>query len=353
MSRRRLLVVTSVHRPDDPRIRDKLIGTLSAEWDVHYATRTPGPSDSDGLEWIPLRGGRLRRSLRALGMIPARRWDLVAIHDPELLVAGWIRSLLGRPALFDLHENLPAQLRTREATPSWLRPLLAAAARAALRLTERWLSITLAEEGYQQLFRRPHAVIANFLPLRMPEPHPASHPPFFAYLGDVTELRGAFLALEAAAGAGHSLVMVGRITPDDLASRLVRRAVELGVDLELVGQLPHRGALDRIAGATAGLSPLSDIGNYRHSLPTKVPEYLAMGLAVIASDLPGTRQPTGDLDGILFVSPDDPAAWREAGAELAADGAIRDRATAQVADVRRRFAWPREEVLIVYRKAVR
>lgn len=352
MSRRRLLVVTSVHRPDDPRIRVKLIETLAAEWEIHYATKTPCPGDLTEIEWLPLAGGRARRWLAALRLIPRKRWDLVAIHDPELLTAGWLRAMLGRPTLFDLHENLPAQLRTRRSTPAWLRPALALAAGAALRVTERLMTVTLAEEGYQSLFRRPHPVIANHLPGWLPEPRAVGQPPYLAYLGDVTELRGAFLALEAAAGAGHRLVMVGGVSPSSLTPRLLRRAEELGVEVELTGQLPHRGALDRVAGATAGLSPLLDIDNYRDSLPTKVPEYLALGLPVIASDLPGTRQPTSGLDGIVFVPAGDAVAWREAGAKVGADHGLRQRVAEQIDEVKRRFAWPAEEVLIVYRRAL-
>lgn len=344
-------MVSSVHRPDDPRIREKLIDTLGGEWEIHYATQTPGPSDPSGLKWIPLPGGRWRRWLGAWSLIPSARWDLVAVHDPELLPAAWVRSMLGRASLFDLHENLPAQLRARSNTPSWLRPILAVVAGAALRLTERLMAVTLAEAGYRELFSRPHAVIANHLLPWLPEPQPPAEPPYLAYLGDVTEPRGAFLALEAAAGAGQGLVMVGRVSPPDLGPRLLRRAARMGVSVELTGQLAHREALDRIAAASAGLSPLLDIGNYRHSLPTKIPEYLGIGLPVVASDLPGTRQPLNGLEGVLFVPPGDPVAWREAGARVAATASLRAGATAQVEAVRRRFVWPAEEVLIVYRTA--
>ena len=41
MSRGHLLVVTTVHTPDDARIRAKLIPTLAEEWDVTFATKRP------------------------------------------------------------------------------------------------------------------------------------------------------------------------------------------------------------------------------------------------------------------------------------------------------------------------
>ncbi|HEX2154262.1 MAG TPA: glycosyltransferase [Acidimicrobiia bacterium] len=353
MSRPRLLVVTSVHHPDDARIRSKLINTLAAEWDVTYAAPEPGPRNPAGLEWVPLTGGRLDRLIQAVRLMGRDSWDLVALHDPELLVGGLPRSRRGEATLFDLHENLPAQLRTRERTPPFLRRPLAAVAGWALHLAENSMAITLAEPGYQELFRTEHPIIANYLPASLPDPRPAASPPFMAYLGDVTVVRGAFLAIEAAAGAGHSLVMVGRVVPGTLAEPLARRADELGVELELVGPLPHAEALERVAAASVGLSPLEDIGNYRHSLPTKVPEYLALGLPVITSDLPGTREPIADLDGVTFVNPGDVPGWREAGRSVAEDLTIRERTMRQVDLVRERFTWPGEDVLAVYREAAR
>ena len=160
----RLLVVTTVHHPDDPRIRSKLIPTLAQEWEITYATQSPGPSDRDGITVVELAGGRLGRLLAAGRLLVEKRWDLVALHDPDLLPLGLVRSLLGRPTLFDLHENLFELPRTREWLPAPMRRPLAWLGALALRLAERTMTVTLAEAGYSYLFRRSHPVIANHLP---------------------------------------------------------------------------------------------------------------------------------------------------------------------------------------------
>ena len=353
MTKPRLLVVTSVHHPDDARIRSKLIPTLAREWDVSYAASAPGPTDTSDHTWLPLAGTRLQRLRQAARLMNEDGWDLVALHDPELLIPGLWRARTGKATLFDLHENLPAQLRTRRGIPRPLRPVAAGIARWVLKMAEASMAITLAEPGYANLFVAEHPVIANYLPPEMPDPRPPADPPYVAYLGDITVVRGAFLAIEAAAGAGKALVMVGRVSPPTLATPLQRRADELGVELRLLGPKPHREALDIVASASAGLSPLFDIGNYRHSLPTKVPEYLALGLPVLASDLPGTRDAVEGLEGVTFVTPGDGAAWKEAGRALAEDPVRRERAAAQADEVKRRFTWPEDEVLSAYRKAAR
>lgn len=353
MSAGRLLVVTTVHTPDDARIRAKLIGTLSAEWEVTYAARHPGPTDPHGLTWHPLAGGRVRRWWAAALLMQAKDWDLVAVHDPELLPAALMRAWRRRCTLFDVHENVPAQILTKTWIPSVLRRPLSWVASLLLRAAERVMTVTLAEVSYHSLFRNQHPVLANYLPSSLPPPVSPAEPPFLAYLGDVTEQRGAFLAIEAAAGAGMGLVMVGRVAPPEFVHRLAAEALARGVILELDGARPHPSALARIAPARAGLSPLADIPNYRDSLPTKVLEYLALGLPVLAADLPGTRAVTGDRVGMTFVAPGDRDAWRRAGEKLAATTSLRAEVMARAEETRRDFSWPAAEVLRIYRQAAR
>jgi glycosyltransferase involved in cell wall biosynthesis len=283
-----------------------------------------------------------------------KRWDLVAIHDPELLPAGILRSLLRRATLFDLHEDLPAQIKHKEWLPAWLRAPAAWLAAKLLRLAERCMAITLAEPGYLRLFARPHPVLENYLSSPdLPPPVPASPQPFLAYVGDITRQRGAYLAIEAAAGASCPLLMIGRMAPAELHPQLVARAATAGVDLTLTGPLPHPEAMARVGPALAGLSPLLDVPNYHDSLPTKVLEYLALGLPVLASDLPGTRAVAAGMTGMVFVAPGDTGAWRRAGKRLVDDGELRARARADAGEVRERFAWPAEAALSAYREAVR
>jgi glycosyltransferase involved in cell wall biosynthesis len=143
---------------------------------------------------------------------------------------------------------------------------------------------------------------------------------------------------------------VGRCRPD-LADRLRRLAAERGVDLTLVGPLPHEAAMDEVAGATAGLSLLRALPNYTRSLPTKVIEYLQMGVPVVASDLPGTREAVGHLDGVALVPPADPAVAARALDRFVADHSVRTAAGAQIDGLRESLAWPAADVLRCYREA--
>jgi glycosyltransferase involved in cell wall biosynthesis len=72
--------------------------------------------------------------------------------------------------------------------------------------------------------------------------------------------------------------------------------------------MPNPEALDLVEGATAGLCLLRDLPNYRHSVPTKILEYMARGVPVITTPLPEARAIV-ERHGCGIVVPfDDPAA---------------------------------------------
>lgn len=341
------LVLTTLHPPDDTRIRERLIRSLEGLGEVTYATRDPGPSDTYGLIWHRLAGGRLTRNLRALGLVLVKKWDVVVIHDPETIPAGVIARMIRRSrVVFDVHENLPAQIASKEWIPDWAKPVSRGLARTLYRLAERVLVLTLAEPGYRDLFRSVHPVFPNY-------PRSASFPDpdtlgdgSVVYVGDITRARGIEDALEASAQAGVSLLAVGRVD-DVLAGTLQARAEALGVDLELTGHLPNPVALQRVSVASVGLSPLRDEPNYRFSLPTKTLEYLAMGVPVVATDLPGTRAVIGDLRSVALVPPGDIPAMARAISEALLPQA-RAEAVEQAPRVRRVFSWPEDAVRAFY-----
>lgn len=345
-----VLVVTVVHWPDDTRIRERLIRTLSTEFDVVYAARSPGPSDQAGLEYVELRGARIGRNLRAIWLALTRDWDVLVIHDPELVVGGVLARLLRRrPVVFDVHEDGPASAYTRAWVPHPLRGVLSVSMRRLLRLVEPLLTVTLAEPGYQRLFARPHPTFPNYPDTAgYPEAASSGDGPVL-YLGDVTYERGVDVAVAACSRLQMSLRLIGRIT-SETRSRLLEES-DLGTLLTIDGLVPNRVAVHALTEGSVGVAPLRDLPNYRNSQPTKILEYLAVGLPVVASDLPGTRDLVEGLDAVFLVPPGDPEAMARAITE-ARSSEVATAARAQAPTVRSRFRWPADEVREFYRSLV-
>ena len=117
------------------------------------------------------------------------------------------------------------------------------------------------------------------------------------------------------------------------------------------GLVPNSVAIEALTTASVGLAPLRDLPNYSNSQPTKVLEYLAVGLPVVASDLPGTRELVAGLDAVSLVPPDDPDALAAAISEIRTTANLAA-ARAQAPTVRQRFRWPAEAVREFYRSLV-
>ena len=345
----RLLIMSVVHQADDPRVRLRTVGVLAHKFSVRYATRGPGPLDRADHEWVELPGSRLRRHRAALREALRSDVGLVSLHDPELIPLGLlVRAVRRIPVVLDVHEDVPSQLRTKPWLPRVVRAPLAALSATLLRLAEPALFITLAEPGYRHLFRRGHAVLPNYpISDQLPPTAPANGD--IVYVGDVTEARGAVLAVEAVARmrTRHRLRLIGRCAPP-LRAHLRAVARDRGVDLDLPGFLAHHAAMRAVAVASAGVCPLEDQPNYRHSLPTKVLEYLAMGVPVVASDLPGTADLAKGRPGVQLLAPRDAGAWADALDRVVEDPRWRADAAAAVPDVRGQFTWPAHRLLQTY-----
>jgi glycosyltransferase involved in cell wall biosynthesis len=218
-----------------------------------------------------------------------------------------------------------------------------------LRISEKRVAITLAEAGYADLFAEEHPVFPNYLTGTPPPPRPADPAIGVVYLGDVTPPRGLAVAVAAAGAAGaKTMTVMGRCSPD-FRSELSEIAASHQLDLDFHGFVTPDEALRIASGGLMGLSPLLDTPNYRASLPTKVLEYLAVGIPTLASDLPGTRLVVGDKPGVVLVKPGDVAAWREAIKDVLSDTTVRDAASAGADAIRRSYVWPADEVRKFYR----
>ena len=334
-------VVTSVHQPDDPRIRLKGIQTLvDAGWRVTYVAPAPGPANSEGIDVIPLEGSRIRRTLAAARTMFALDSDVTVVHDPELLPAAMaLGTRRGADrVVFDLHEDLPRQLLTRRSSPPFLRKPSAVASMWALRAAERLLTVTLAESNYSWVFERDHPVfenhpVASSLPMRVDDPSGV------VYVGDITADRGIPLLVEAMGEhSGVPLTLIGRCSPA-LRHELEARALALDVPLEMAGFLPYAEAWARAARHVVGVSPLLDLPNYRASLPTKIDEYRAVGLVTVVSDLPASLEAiNGSTAAISFTAGDTNALAGALGEALGDPGRLAA-AAAEAPEVRASRVW--------------
>jgi glycosyltransferase involved in cell wall biosynthesis len=339
----RVLVCTVVHHPADARIYFRQVrALLEAGHEVTYIApmgeRGAPASLSPGLTTvtIPRAVGRHRlgalRAARAALREQAPSADLLLVHDPELLLVLPPRSSRP-PTVWDVHEDTAAALTTKAWLPKFLRPVAAGGVIAAERLAERRLHLILAETGYNARFKGTHPVVPNTT--YVPETAaPPGGPRRVIYVGHISPDRGSAEMTglgRLLAPHGISVELVGQA--DAAAQEHIRAAGAAVIrrghppdppgGVHWHGFIPNAQALELADGALAGLSLLQDEANFRHSMPTKVIEYMARGLPVITTPLPLAVDLVQAADCGFVVPFNDPQAAADAILKLDADPDLR------------------------------
>lgn len=225
-------------------------------------------------------------------LVQGRAHDVVLVHDPDLLPSLFIAGLLPRrrrPVLvWDVHEDVPAQVEMVSAIPRLVRRPLAWLLHRVELLAERRVRLLLAEYSYQERFTRRHAVVPNSTrvptdaALAQARTDTTAGPDRVVYLGAITAARGLpeMLAVAAALPPDVRLELIGNCTPE-VDEQLRALPASSGVDYR--GFLPNHEALSRLPGALVGLLLLHQHANYAHSQPTKLMEYMAHAVPAIST----------------------------------------------------------------------
>lgn len=343
----RVLVCTVVHHTTDARIFRREIGAL-LDAGIGVTAIAPWPADAASTDSyrklaIPRAVGRHRlaalRAARARIRELATEHGVLLVHDPELLLVLPWRDLArsGTRVVWDVHEDLAAALSMKTYLPTVVRRVLVPFVRGLERVVERWATLLLAEAAYQQRFRRPHAVVLN-LPLVAAAQPSGPRIRRAIYVGSITRARGldTMLAMAPFLGAaGIRLRLIGEAPDPADAARI---AANPHIDWD--GALPNADAMREVESSMVGLALLSDQPNYRHSMPTKILEYMASGTPVVATPLPLSQLVIGS-DGVLL--PDfqrTPQEIADAVIGLCDDAATRERfAHAGFVRVRDHYNW--------------
>jgi glycosyltransferase involved in cell wall biosynthesis len=328
----RVVHITTVHPVFDIRIFQKECLSLAR---AGYEVILVAPHERDEIVEgvrivaIPRYGNRFLRmtvgAAKAVRKARALNADVYHFHDPELLP--WMAKLKRKsPVIYDVHENLPKALLTKGWIPNPLRNFISSLSRGHERRWARGMHLVLAESSYEQDYGWGEYTTVLNLPkvdelLQIGESKHAR--PTVGYLGAVNASRGSLATVEALAALKRSGIeldfeCLGPVS-DAHRAELLALANQSGVRVDVAGyQLPSAG-WRAISRCHVGLALLHPLPNYLESYPTKVFEYMALGLPVLASDFPLYRALIAENGCGLCVDPLDPAAIAAALASLIAD----------------------------------
>jgi glycosyltransferase involved in cell wall biosynthesis len=325
----RVVHLTTVHQPFDPRIFYKQLGSLvAAGFDAHLIAPHSRSEAVEGIVVHPLpeptgRGQRVALQPEAFRMARRLDADLYQIHDPELIpLAFALKKRTGAAIVYDMHENYRSK-----------GPVVGRALRALEQWCFRWVDhVLIAEDSYRSAVAAApveHTYIANYAkPLgeQAEAPHgeegPSPPPTRLLYTGTVSNGRGLDTMMDLAGtvrarGRPESLAIVGICRyPEQRAAATARMDREgLGPVLTRIGwdtYVPPTEMPPHYRRADVGLALCEPHPNLTGSLLTKFYEYLHYGLPIICSAFPlwndfveehgcGAVVPPGDVEAVLDV----------------------------------------------------
>lgn len=315
---KRICHITTVHPANDTRIYIKECQSLSkAGYEVFLITPEPFMSLTDvpvNIKFIPKEYSRFLRLIRgqwhALKEALKLKASLYHFHDPELVFMGLALKFMGEKVIYDVHEDLPRQMLTKEWLPSWSRKIIASIAELVEWIGAKFFDGIITVTPLIQKRFPPHKTILvqNFPILGelalIEAKNYANRSPSFAYIGGITAIRGIsemMKALEYIEDPQIKLILGGKFSPENLYEEVKsykgweKVQYEGFVDREKVAQI--------LGETKAGLVVLHPTLNYIDSYPIKLFEYMSAGIPVIASDFPLWRQIIEDAQCGLLVNP--------------------------------------------------
>lgn len=321
----KIVHLTTVHRPFDVRIFHKECRSLAqAGYEVVLIAPHERPEAVNGIRIhaIPKPANRRERVQKTMWQAYraaiAENGDLYHFHDPELIPVGVLLKARGKKVIYDIHEDVPAQILGKSYIRfRWLRRLLSQMANlvektAALSFDGLVIANPLRVKRFPA---RKSIVIANLPVLDWIDKTPPvetapSPPPALIYEGGLMRIRGICELLEVMPRLQHQahLWLVGPWESEEF--RKTCESMPWWKHVHYLGYVHPEQVYAHLKRADVGLVTIYPQENYLHNLPVKAFEYMACSLPMVMSDFPYWREVFEDA--ALFVDPEDPDAIADA-----------------------------------------
>ena len=292
--------LSSVHQRNDTRIFFKECMTLQKNgYDTFWIVADGlGDEVKNGVSIIDVGSSTNRFSrifsstIKVFSRARKLNADIYHFHDPELAPICLLFRLMSKPVIFDVHENVAEQIKDKQ----WLSPTFARFLSFLFMLLNkvftRFYNIIIAEYSYATLYENKKSknkfeVILNFPEVQFLEKFKnikrKGHE--FFYIGVVSNDRGLEVILDAlnildSKNFDFKMHFVGRLF--DEVDWVKYASIKDKVIFYGRKSLDEGYAIS--TQCIAGLAVLKPIGNYVWSYPTKVFEYMAIGLPTITSN---------------------------------------------------------------------
>ena len=322
-SRVKLAIVTTVHRWGDPRVFERNArAAVEAGLDVHAFV--PGPrADIEPPDWpasgrftlhkLPLPRTRLQRLGLALGVWKYLKaegeFDAVHFHDPELIPAMLASKMRRRVRIiYDIHEELPVEVFSKPYLGRSAQIVASGFARLLWKVAAKSFdAFAPATEKIANYWPRDRCRVVHNYPRHIfAAANPNCDPDRLVFVGGLMQIRGLMETITAVKQLRSdfpklTLELYGPIVDLSLHEP-IQAAIEAGW-CRHVPWLCQADLISRLQGAGIGLVPYLGEACYVEALPTKLFEYMALGIPALVSDFPLWKQIVSDANCGIAVAP--------------------------------------------------
>lgn len=324
--------LTSVHPRTDTRIFVKMcVSAAQAGYQTHLVV-ADGLGD-DSLQEVSIHDvgrpvGRVKRMLKSTYAVYKKAKQLDArvyhFHDPELMPVGILLKLQGKKVVFDVHEDLPRQILRKRWLPAVLRKPISFCAKIAEHITAKIVdSVVTVTPTIAQRFSSAKVIeVRNYalLPeLQQTQVEPENKSKV-TYIGGITTERGIVPMVSAFANLDYEFTLAGSFQEAGLEAKT--ESLPGWANTNFLGWQNRAEITTLLNQSLIGLVVLQPTGDYEDAFPVKMFEYMAAGVAVIASDFPLWREIIEGQQCGLCVDPTDPKAISTAIESLLNDRAL-------------------------------
>ena len=347
-----VLVVTSIHKDFDARIwrhctsiseRGYAVG-LIAPWEKSAELNASGV---DLISFTRVNGRFPRLFLVPLRVLPRilvnmHRYRIVHFHDIDLLPWMALVSFF-KPVVYDVHENYPEEMLTREWVPNRLRVFLFWFVKIL-----QWLlasiirNIVICVPSQIRHFRGKRfrrCVLRNYSSQKI-----ASSSTVFVsnefktktvkvvFSGGHYESNGSLLLLEIAKLVRKrnntvQFIVIDRFADRDFKQLFFATRDQFGLKNNVLIEPPVPAPLiaELLAKGDIAIAPNLRILKQELAIPTKLFEYMAVGLPIVSSDLPYPKKLLNRCHCGILAQPEEPESFADAICELASNSDLRRR----------------------------
>lgn len=322
----RICHMTSVHSAKDGRIFYKECTSLAkAGYNVTLVVAGAQDENCNGIKivGVPKASSRIGRILKTSENLYKKALEIDAdiyhFHDPELLLYGLKLKKKGKKVIFDSHEFVGEQIKTKTYLPKKLRKLISILYKSyetfvCKRLDAVIQVCTIDGKDYFEGRSRKRFFITN-APLLTYQPNVTNFAADRLYkvvhVGTLTFERGITSLSQAISRTDCNLVLIGKFYPNEYKTEISEIC---GEKLDYKGVVLLKDIPTLLNECGIGACTLLDKGQYSHIdiLPTKIYDYMLAKLPIIMSDFPYLIEFNNKYKIGICVDPANPQAIADA-----------------------------------------